>query len=502
MKKAIFILTTLLIIGGCNKFPSDSELPKNWDVDVYLPIIEEGYSILDLLESDEGYFIDSLGKTGVFSIVVDTFAHKTCAGELIENVAKVEDYQLTLPPASGSMLVMLPFSDPDVRLDTSFFVYGELRFNVSNNTDGEIDFKIEFPGAKRMNGDIFKVEFSVAEGETHNEIYNLEKIAYSSREYSKQNNTIKSNVSVDYHGNQGTVTALFSLTNTRSDYAKGILKSEQEIGDVLAMSLDSNIRRYSENIIFLNPTFTLLCDYQSTHNENFDVLVYDNELSGLRANSNEKIELIHKSNGKPFLDSVLLKGKIYEEKAIAENTNVVDFVNFLPDSISLHSMVKVNPNKKYGIITNEDTLNISAILSLGDEIKIESLNHVDTLDMDISEDIRVLLDNALEVDFKFDFWNSMQLASVADINFLSLDFDSLFTKQITIEPSVNDDFRHTHSQITLVKDEIDMLSDSYYIRLSFIINTEGENGDMQLRTNDSLKVKSKFRVKYHLDTEE
>jgi hypothetical protein len=508
MKRTFLLIAAAMLIAvGCNKFPTDSELPSNWDVDIYLPIIDEGYSVLDLLESDEGYFIDSISKKGVFSIVIDTFAQKTCAGELIEDVAQIEDYELTLPPVSGTVPLMLPFTNPEAKLDTAFFTNGNLRFYVNNQTDGKLDFKIEFPGAKRLNGKVFTVEFDVAQGEICDEIHHLENIAYSSRDYPNDNNKIKSVVTVDYGGSTGTYTTRFSLKKTKASFAKGVLiqSDPKQIGETLWMSLDSTIRRYSENITFLNPTFTILCDYYSNHHDNFEALIFDNDLAGLRTNSSEKVSLVEKANGKPFLDSVLIQGEVYEKVATAENTNVVDFIKFLPDSISLTSMVEVNPNSKYGTITDLDTLTISAILNLGNQIRIEALNHIDTIDMDISDDIRVLLEDALEVDFKFDFWNSMQLAAIAEVDFLNLEMDSLFTRQIVIDPSMTSnsaDFRHTQSEITLVEDEIAMLRDSYYIRLSFDINTEGENGGMHLGTKDSLKVKSKFRVQYHLDTEE
>lgn len=504
MKKILLaVVFIVLLFPGCGKIPSDFTAPTKWDVGIYLPLLEEEYGILELFDDADSINIDSNSVPGMFEIVTDTFWRKDPVSNLVEDLVKLDSSNLDIPPVSGTMPVFIPFKN-GTSIDTAYFIDGYIEITVSNGTSGTMDFQIVFPGAHTILGNQFTIAETVAAGKTEEHLYPLNDIAYSSRNYPDNKNSIKAEVTVDYENTDGAANVFFDMGGTRVSYAEGIIKQTEPkfSSESIAVELDSNIREYADNITFLQPTLNLQASYKANHSHFYDILLEENTFSG-RNNSGDSI-IIRDSDGQIALRKMYIRNGRFDTLLTSQNSNIEDFINFYPDYLSLRSLININPEEKFGIIAEHDTINIMAILSLGNRIKIENLTYRDTVDVDIDEDFKTELARADSLILYFTVENSMQLAPEIKIDFMNSIYEILLSKATVFEASDTaspDDYKTSKVQIALTGDEISLFEDTDYLRLSVLLNTAGQDGSMGLHTRDSIKISSKCTLKFPIDLE-
>ena len=510
MKKIVILLLFVMVfITACNKLPNDNSNPTNWDVNIYLPIIKDGLSAMDLFDNPDNLIIDSLSLPGVFSLKLDTFSMRTSAAKFLTDVAVVDFQKVVIPVESGDKTGLLPFQNDESYIDSIHFVQGDLLLSVENTTTGNATFTFEILGSKTSSGKSYIINIALAAGEKSEKIYSIAGVSYSTREFPDDKNGINLAVSAEYEDNESEakIPASVSLGNTKAIYASGIMLMGPaiDLSESMAIDIDSNIREFSEELTVMEPELSMIIDYiPDNHNDIIDVVLYNNHLYGRKQYSTSEFEL-QDNLGNPIFDSLFIINGDYETRFNSTNSNIIDLFNYMPDSLSLKSMAQLYSNNEYGIIKETDTLVSSFLLSLGNKFKIDGLRYRDTAETIIPVDIRDVIEDSKLAEFIFEFDNSMQLVISMTLNFMDENYSTMFSRDLTADESMTvdiTDFRHTKNTVLVEGEDLQKLKNLYYVEFDLLFQTTGDDASMILHEHDSLKLSSRFRLLYNLDLED
>ena len=501
-KYSLFMI--LLLIPACFEVPSDFNMPE-WDVDLRVPIASKDYYLDEILEDYDFVSLDSTEQSVVFYFATDTLIQKRGIGEFLEGRLQETGKVLNVPIANGDASQSITMSD-GLRIDSAYFRSGDISMNITNNSTGTVTFLFTFPGfIAPGTGNPLTISETVAANSSSDVAKTFANYAYTS---SNQDNNdelvIQVNITAGSPG--GTADIIFNISNSVFEYVRGVIPTlyMDALKNALEIPLEDDIKVFRDKTVIKNPEIFFRAYYHSKSTEQlFDVMLQGVKVDGVR-NTSETFNLTGQ-NGNENLGDYVIEDRSFDKHFTNDNSNLTEFIQFLPDSIIFTSDVIMNPDNKSGTARIDDSLEFNLSFRADSYINVDHVQYKDTVDIDWDADTKDYIQNGRYGDFVLELSNSMPITVEATMYFCDADFEPFFQKEFSIEGApVNDQGFITmpmDNTVNMVLDsaEIYQLSISEHLLFLWEFSTSEIDSDVALRSKDWFSLKSYCTVKYHLD---
>ncbi|MHC1737764.1 MAG: hypothetical protein AB9882_07115 [Ignavibacteriaceae bacterium] len=516
-----FILMSTLQLSGCFDIPDEFILPE-WDVDLNIPMIKRSYQLEEIIKSEDQKYIklnpadDSLyyiqSETDTLGTDIKEFVKITTAASIIGEVIKVEDQNKT---------IYLEFPE-GARLDEAEFTAGFLAFALRNPSNTSINFQITIPGIKNPAGQIFSLQRNIAPFSSDSIEYNL--AGYKYKEPSNQLFLFKGQIwiqakAVTQNPKDSVILSAYS-SDMDLKYATGYIPKRSLGTKRTSFFVDlADAKDFEGKVRLKEAKINLLAKYVSPVLNPFEIALKGLQITAVKNSGATKQLLI---NGQPKFD-IDFVGGIYDTVFTELNSNITEFMSFLPDSIVIEGEFIINPkdSKITRTVTNEDSVIFETDFSTRSIFGIVRSSLTDTTEVDISKDDRKSILDAnsafLSVELKngiaMSVWLKADLYDSSYNYLFSITKNSNGTDSINVAgASIGPDGKVTAPAITttkieLTKEEIEKLSRAYNVIYRVLVETTNPTGVypppyVVIRGSDWIEIRVTGGVNYRVKPEE
>lgn len=519
--KILPLLLTLVI--GCFDLPEDLVLPE-WDVDLNVPLTNKTYTIYDMFKPQSKFSITStLNDEDFYLVQTDNYEANSQVTENIKVLSEGFISQSFMLPANVPVQPVFIIFPDSVEVHRATFISGFLTFSIQNPSPAEITTLLRIPGVRKPDGSELLIECIIPAFEKDSIIYDLTNHEYilppdqpSQNKNSLQiipsatcqlNGTYEIINIYGYEFKFSSVTGILPRTSLGTKRTSSFLSLEDAAD-------------FRGKLFIREGELNFKSKYVSHHQNNFDLEIANIKLVGKRDNGEEKILIKNDGQSNSFQ---LINGQ-YNLTLDQTNSNLIDFLNFLPDSIIISSEYILNPsdNRAVGQVTNLDSIKFEVNFSTKSIFAIKQTNFIDTLEIDISQDDREKIRKGVGADLNIYLENAIPIdafvkATVTDENYIPLfiltknqyGIDSLKFMGSQVNSSTGQIISPTNTlnSIALNSDKIFQFSNARYMIISTTINTTNAGSEnpnpptVQFKSSDWLNIKCYGKVKYHVGSE-
>lgn len=512
----------ILGIAGCFDMPEDLILPE-WGVDLNVPLTNKTYTIYDLFKPEAQNTIStSLTQDEFYLIQSEEVANKSDVAQYLDfSDQPTVSQNIILPTNLTEAETFLLFPN-DMEIEQAVFKSGYLSFAIQNLSPSSTVSRLYIPGVKKPDGSDMRLDRTVAGFGSDSIVYDLSGHSYvapanQSMENKKGIQLIASATS----SISGTFESINSyLSNLVFESATGSIKrkslGEKRFSSFLQLNDAADFRG---KLFIKEASLKLQSYYYSAHQNPFELEINNVQIIGVR---NDGLTKHLNKNGTQNLSLTMTNG--YTILNLDENnSNITDFVNFLPDSIVINSEFILNPSSdnKTRTVTKLDSIKFSVQFTAKSIFAIKQTNFVDTLEIDLDKntrdqiakgvgsDLNIQIENAIPIDafvkatvldesYKPLFVLTRNQFGIDSLQFLGGQVNSS-TGQIIV-PTV------TLNSIALNSNQISQLAKAHHIIFSTTINTTDAGSSnppmVQFRSSDWLKLRCYGKVKYLVSSED
>ncbi len=514
MKRYLLNLLLIPILAGCMDFPNDITMPS-WDTEFNLPLMNRTYELRELIKTDKYISIDD--KNGFIYVAHDeNFGGKQGTENFIEGRIDQSGSDITIPVTNGQGTIGVPYKDGLV-IDSAIFVRGTLTLTVKNTASTEATVKMELPAFIDAGGNKLSLQKTIAGNGTETVSQDLNGYFYDSRKQKFGADSLQIDGTVLGSNFNGNLTINYSITKSMFSYFAGIVPPttvdpiESSVGlpvtDDVA-DLRDKMKLWEIQLKLVGKYIDKIASIKSNDpNKPFDIEIETLNIKGVRNNKTEQFFLKLNGRSDNNLGPLTMRNKYLEEIYTADNSNLSDFLAFIPDSIIVMAIPKVNPDKRRGAATNRDTIQFGFDLTIKSIVTVKDLSLKDTVELEMDDDARDMLDNfkAATIYFKID--NKVAFGGKIVMHYVDANYNELFTLDtLTFEPAiVNADgipsVKHSEPIVELDSAQIQNFIKSYNIIAEVLINTTDSHIDQKavFSSKDWLKIISFCKVKYNVD---
>ncbi len=457
MKRLILsfgILSFLILpLAGCFDLPEDIILPE-WDVDINVPLTNKTYTIYDMYKPESKYSINStLADDDFYLIQSDHYSANS----------EVTDYISLLQEGSVSQSFMVPANTPaqsvfivfpeEIEIDHATFLSGFISFTIQNPSSGAIRSSMRVPGIIKPDGSELIIETIVAAFSRDSIAYNLSNHQYvlPANQPSQNKNSLQLLASANSETNGSFENVTLYLHSFNFSSITGLLPRTPLGNKRTAASLNLNdIADFQDKLFIKEGTLKLKSEYVSDHNNFFELEIANIQVNGIR-NSGE-IKLLRRNDGQNT--TVKLINGFYELEFNESNSNLAEFISFLPDSIVISSEYILNPSndKIIRTVTNLDSIKFSAQFATRSVFALKQTNFIDTLEIDLSQDDRDKIRDAVDADLNIYLENAIPINAFVKATLTDENYFPLFT--LTKNQNGIDSLQFLGSQVNNITGQI------------------------------------------------
>lgn len=514
----------LPLIIGCFDLPEELILPE-WDVDLNVPITNKTYTIYDMfkpesknsltttLTGDDFYLVQS-GDYGAKSEVAN-YLDMFDQGPISQS--------FVIPANTPETTTFLAFPD-EMEIEEATFKSGFLSFAIQNPSNGLILTLFRIPGIIKPNGTELQIECSLPAFSSDSIIYDLTNHRYSipvnQPEQNKNSLQMVASANSSVSGSFENVNSYlfnFSFSSLTGSIQRTSLGNKR-----ISTSLDLNdAADFRDKFFIKEGSLSLRTEYISTNQNNFGFEVSNIQISAMRKNGEQK--LLRRIDGQSITFS-LVNGS-YNLTFNESNSNLTEFISFLPDSVVISAEYILNPSNDHLVktVSNQDSIKFSVQLSTKSIFAIKQTNFTDTLEIDLSQDDREKIRDGMGADLNIYLENAIPIDAFVKVTLTDENYSPLFT--LTKNQNGVDSLQFLGSQVNnntgqiisptvtlntikLDSAKIMQLSNAHYVIISTTMNTKNATNEnpnpptVQFKSSDWVNIKCYGRVKYHFGSEE
>ncbi|HVO73127.1 MAG TPA: hypothetical protein VMT35_03825 [Ignavibacteriaceae bacterium] len=515
--KVLFpIIFAILIHSGCVNLP-DEIIPPQWDVDLNVPIINRSYLMSDIIDENQNIYPGAADS--IYIIESDNYnVNSGIASRIeIENESVMNDVVVDAKSDTQTVLILFP---ENIELDSAVFSSGFLHYSVYNPTSDIVYLSLEIPGISK-NGSVLVVNRTVFPMSYDSSSQNLEGYKYnfpasqppSLKRYLLVNPTITSSNKND------SVICDFKNSNFQFSSVTGKIgrRSLGNFNEKFSLKLGDAIK-YRDKIFLKEASLDFSMKYASYYNSFFKAGLKNLQVIG-RRNGGQTLNLSMRDG--TSLD-ILLRAQKSEIVFNELNSNINEFLTFLPDEIEITAEHIINPDDENlsFTITNRDTIKYGALFRSRGYLALKNIALTDTLEIKIDEGDRKSILDSKAADLTLNFENAIPLTTSFKVVLTDKHFNPLFT--LTRNSAGEDSMlinggeidlitgdvispAATFQNISLDADKIRMLANSYYAIVSTTIKTKESSGDpsalqmVPIKVSNWVSIKAYGMVRYHVN---
>ncbi len=518
----ICLIAFTFTFAGCFDLPEELIMPE-WDVDLNVPLTNKTYTLYEMFKPESQSFIStSINNENFYLIRTNKIETSSEVTNYISVAAEnIISNNFILPADATTNQTFIVFPD-SVEIEKATFIGGHISLTIENPQPAPLFSRIKIVGIKKPDGSELIIESNLepfGRDSINNDLTGYE---YDfPQTLSSQNK----------NGLHLEATASCSLPNAfevvhfygygfRFSSVTGILPKHSLGIKSTSSFLEINDASTLRDKIFIKEcSLSLKSNYSSLHHNNFNLEFKDVRIIGRRNDGAEK--LLRRSDGQHI--NLIVQNGTAEYVFDQDNSNISDFISFLPDSVFLSAEYILNPlnDRVSRTITNQDSIDFIASFSVKSIFALKQTNFKDTVEIEISQDERDKIRNSGEADLNINIENAIPIdahlkATVTDENYNPLfvltkslsGSDSLFFAGGQVNHATGQIISPTFSvnSIILRSNQLNQLADARYIILSTTISTTNSfstNPPMvQFKSSDWLKMKCFGKIKYHVGSGE
>jgi hypothetical protein len=530
-KIGITLLIFLLFISGCVKLPEDVIAP-NWDVDFNIPITNKTYKLGDIIKPQKYIGIDS-DSSYVFSS--DVYNYTTSVDEFLDRSDEAISIEATVIAIDGTANIYMPFPG-NIKLNKAKFKEGTISINGQNQSLAEsITLNLNFPGFRDKNGNLLTSQLMLAPGDSGSTKILLNEYSYQkpASQPDSLDNGILVEVSISSGSNLTSAHVNFSSSGFKFKSATGYFppKILNQATQTIDLNLGNDIAHYRGNIYLTGSFLKLKAEYKSAAPDPLHVELNDLQITGKSLEDNNQEQLLSNSeNGinNGISSSGSSQPQIVDTVFDESNSNINDFISFLPDEIVINSSSIMNPddNKAYKTVTDQDSVKMEAYLSTkgvdidgsSNLMALQKTTITDTLELNIDQSDRDALTDGKAADISLQVKNAIPLTSWIKIVLTNKNYKPLST--ITTNTEGGDSLKFLGAQVSssngnvtsssqseqmlsLSASQIKSMSEAYYVVVSVSVETSSFNKSnpvhVLLKASDWIEIQARGRVKYNVN---
>ncbi len=491
--KNLYYIFVAIILNGCIDLPNDINMPE-WDVDLNLPITDRFYNIDSLLKDSDYSRVENIGNYIVYSFYTDTLKYKSGIAEFLENKLDFEYLNFKFPLAEGNLQVNIPLPD-SISIETATFLSGNCSIELQNLSATPFSYDITFSDFSNAQGSL-NLNNSISEYELQTYKFGLDDLEANLSD----NNNISLSVNAKGNFNQSD-SAIFSIrfTKTNIEYLKGKLPPTfiENISESINIDFDKQVEDFRNHIkldgaqLFINAKY--ISDYVNIPEVKFIKLA----LIGSFQNDSVYFE----ENGNNSLSDIVFTGSTFNKIYDSDNSNVNDFISFLPSSISFSGNSIINPNNKYFEASIFDSIEVNSFIKAPLALNIDSISIIDTVEHKIGSE-KENLEDANEATIFCRLTNGLPVDIVAIITIVDNMFQNIVTKNFNILPAetLNEiEFVPNISNISIPLDSLDLnrISKSFFVIYKLQLKSSTDI-ITKFKATDGIDIKSYLEIDYRI----
>lgn len=502
------LLSTVIILtflSSCMDFPEDIKAPT-WDIELNVPILDTLYYLDEIIRVDDNIKIDSSSGKDVYYIESETYKKYFSVSTFIKNQLD-GIFQESVPVLTGDSLIGIAISS-GAEIDSAHLKSGLLTIKITNTSSESVDFSIEMPKFIDTQGNKFGFNGTIPANSNYNNSFNLENYEYSARD---QTNKAELQIYVDSEPSNPSPDVLqIDLSLTQSDfyYVEGKLptKKVRDINEIVELPISDDIEDLRNNLEFTDAEMIISAKYLSGFENVFSVEFQDFTILG--RNENNETKNLTDRDGNPNLGDILVEQGEFERTYNNSNSNVSEFLSFLPEEVIVISGIFMNPTNSIGIATDKDSIEVNFQIKSSSEIRIKEVSLLDTLEFEMDNDIREEILNGRLIELVYDIENGIPLEHEMSLIFTDSLFNPLFTKQIELPGADVLDNNKNYSpevikdKLQLNNEEVLLLAQSYNIILDWRVFTDQRPLTAFFSKDQYFKIKTYCKAVYNVNLEE
>ena len=512
----IAFTATLIITSGCYEIPNEIIFPE-WNVDLNIPIANKRFTIDELIREQGFLATENLSiEDSIYIMGTEIYDLNTDISDFIQLVGFTK--LTNIPVFTDSQNVTLYFDFPEgAVLDSAEFLSGTLDFSVNNPTDSEVTLNLVIPGINDQGGNPLLIEIITPPQNVNSISSNLEGLRYKvpNNQPSEFYNSLMVNTSVTNGNGIGNVVYLdFSTSDFLFSYVSGVMPAtslgihENSFGFATELSdyRDKTILRAAEMIVDAG----LITQFSNP----YPVDVNNLNIVGLRSDGLQFLLRDSTGNENMFIH---IEDGLFKQAFNESNSNITQFISFLPDTILLVAEYVMNPDGKKGAAAIDDSISFSTTFTISSFLALKKSTVVDSGTIDLSQDEKDAIRDGNSVSITIELENAIPLAGwirmdVVDeyhnhlftITHNSNDTDTLFFNAAVVDENgeVIQPFTNPPITIELNSSQIEMMTRAKFAVYSVTLRTSDAFQNppkiVAIRPNAWVKLRSYGTINYRI----
>lgn len=514
MMKHYFLILLIIFpfLSGCVDLPNDITAPQ-WNTELNLPLTNRHYTLDELIKTDDYISIDTANGF-VFLASLNELGNKRSTEEFIEGKLDQNGDDLVIPVVNGDGKIGVPFSN-GMTLDSASFVRGTITINVQNSSSSPINVRMTLPAFIDNSGTVLTMETTVPGNGAQEATKELSGYRYYAKLQDYGADSLQINGTIIGENFTGNLIIDYGLTNTMFSYIAGIIPPTKlnAIESKTGLPITDDVGDFRDKLKLYDAQITLIGKYidkllESDPNNPFKMRIDTLFIKGVRNDDGSSFNL--KLNGRSDFNLGPLtlddNGELIEQYTV-DNSNLYDFLAFIPDTIIVTAKPIINPDNERGASTNRDSIQFGFDLQIRSIVSVKELSATDTMKLSMDKDARANLKDfrAATIYFKID--NKIAFGGNIVMHFADSNLTKLFTLDtIAFEPADVDvngipSVRHSEPVFELDSAQVQSLAISENIILEVKISTTNAQSGQKVvfSSKDWLDIISYCKVKYHVN---
>jgi hypothetical protein len=501
VKKIILVLATAAIFNSCIDLPTDVSVPI-WDSELRLPITQQSYRIGDIVNLDDEVSIDSTLQPFLYKINTEDYDRQVEIGDFADGLIDA-DYIITDVPV-GTLDTTAVFDLPEGNLIyESIIESGRMRVTYQNPSQNSMEITITLPALTR-NGTPFTVQGTAPGGGTLDETRSINGYTYNPDAAIGYDKLV---VGLDASANLSPETAdlRISISETTFEYVDGQLAARAIgfINESIDLDIPDDTKELRNKIEFHDARMFIDVTYLTGNSNIFDADLRGPRIVGFAENDSIVLTL---SDGSAIPDLELRNGRyfiIYDQ----ENSNISDFLSFMPTEIIVRGEVYINPNEERGEISNTDLININMALEINSVLSINQASFTESEDINFDEDDRENLRQAKRIMLFYELENEVPILTDVNLEILGASGQILFTEALSLRAGSSNigspiEMNTYRDSILIDNQEMELFPEAFAARFEVILSTEPQDSETYFSPDQTLSIKAWADVTVEVDLDE
>lgn len=503
---------------SCFELPDELIAPQ-WQVDLNVPVLNKIYTLDEILNDDPHITIDTSGGNSIYILQSETFGLNSGIDEFMQITDETSSQNNPVPASDNdSTIVYVNFSE-GTELDSAVFDDGYLSISVFNPSSYRADIAINVPGIITPEGAVLEFNIGVEPFGTDSITYNLKNHIYifpGNQPLDKKKNLQIIGKVHSLVPSETIVLASYYISDLYFKSISGLLPSKLLRNQEETFSFQNNeTEEYLDRATLREAQLRLEATYFTLSSNPVGVEIRDLNIIGMHKNGAEFF--LRDASGS--INHTLMINDIPTEKIYDEhNSNIIDFITFLPDTIVLRAEYLMNPDHQIGTATNRDSIKFKTDFSTKSFLSLINTKIQDSTLIEISANDRNSIQNSKHADFILELENAIPLGIWFKMDLLDDQNNFLFTltkdtngiDSIYFEPAEIDAngevLNATLNQpirIILDSAQVEMLSRTHSANYSLTVSTTGYNQldppIVAIRPSAWIKIKAYSTIRYQVN---